>query len=129
MKSAYSENVKRIIDFLQKGKEHKDHLYPYNNIKDYSKFEAIDVNTIKMGFYGIEKTIDFVKNFTLEPPMSMYGKSIISTVDYIFYKGDMLVLRTLNIPDINKVAKDIGPLPNDFFPSDHLCFVADFQLV
>jgi mRNA deadenylase 3'-5' endonuclease subunit Ccr4 len=129
MKTAYSENATKLLTFLKKGRYNKDNPSPYNKITDYSIFESVEINSIKTGFNGIEKTLEFVKKLTLEPPMSIYGKGTISTVDYIFYKGDMLVLRTLNIPDINKIAKDIGPLPNDIFPSDHLCYVADFELI
>jgi mRNA deadenylase 3'-5' endonuclease subunit Ccr4 len=82
-----------------------------------------------MGFSEIDKTLKFVKNLTLEPPFSFYGKGLMSLVDYIFYNGNILPIRSLNIPDINKIAFDIGYLPNEHFPSDHISLCADFQIL
>ena len=98
----------------------KDPLSSLNNCEVYG---------IKMGVADIDKTLDFVKNFTLEPPFSSYGKGFMSLVDYIFFNGSIVPIRTLNIPDINKIAFDIGYLPNEYFPSDHISLCADFQIM
>jgi len=70
-----------------------------------------------------------VKNFTLEPPMSCYGKGFMHLVDYIFYEGNMTPARTLNIPDVNKMAFDEGYIPTENFPSDHISLCCDFLLI
>ncbi len=125
LKSAYAENLKKILDFLK----NKTEISPFDKIEDHSQFENLDVYGIKMGFAEIDKTLNFVKNFTLEPPMSFYGKGLMSLVDYILYDGNMIPLRTLNIPDVNKMAFDEGYIPTETYPSDHISLCCDFLLV
>lgn len=125
LNSAYAENVKNMFKFLST-KNYQEH--PYDLITNYVKYEKLEMNGILMGLKDINKTINFTKNMTLEPPISCYNKNIISTVDYIFYSGNMEVLRTLNIPDLNYIAQDLGPMPNELYPSDHLSLAADFLI-
>lgn len=125
MKSAYSENLKKLINFLEKGEE----KIPFCDIEDYDQFISMELNAIKLGKKNIEKTVDFVKKFTLDLPVSVYNKGLLQCVDYIFYQGNLEIMRTLNIPDINKIALDFGYMPNKYFPSDHLILAADFLLI
>jgi hypothetical protein len=125
--SGYSQNLKNILSLLQ-DKNNNHNKPPFHLIKDLSIFNNIEVYGIFMGFQEIDKILNFVKNFTLEPPMSFYCKETMHTTDYIFYNGDMTPVRTLNIPNINKIAFEIGYLPNEHFPSDHISFCVDFLL-
>jgi hypothetical protein len=125
-KSAYSENMRNIISFLKKGKTSKYQDYPFDRITNYDDYESTEVNSIKMGFSSIERTIDFVTKLTCEPPFGSYIKGTIFASDYIMYEGDIKVVRTYNIPDLNIITQDIGPMPNEIFPSDHIPYIADF---
>lgn len=125
LKSAYAENLKKILDFLK----NKTEISPYDKIEDLNIFENMDVYGIKMGFAEIDKTLNFVKNFTLEPPMSFYGKGLISLLDYIFYDGNITPLRTLNIPDVSRMAFEEGYIPTEIYPSDHISLCCDFLIV
>jgi hypothetical protein len=127
LKSAYSECMKRIINFLKKGKTVDGQEFPFNKITNLDEYESIEVNSIKMGFNSIDKTIDFISKLTCEPPFSSYRKDFIHESDYIMYEGNLSVVRTYNVPDLNVVTQDIGPMPNEIFPSDHLPFIADFK--
>jgi mRNA deadenylase 3'-5' endonuclease subunit Ccr4 len=102
---------------------------PFDKLIDSSSLDDCEVYGIKMGFADIDKTLSYVKNYTLEPPFSFYAKEMMALVDYIFFEGSLTPVRTLNIPDVNKVAFDIGYLPNEHFPSDHISLCADFQLL
>lgn len=128
LNSAYSDNLNRILQFLKNPQGEVGKQPPFSSMSDLKILDYAEVYGIKMGYEDIDKTINFTKNFTLEPPMTFYSKGLMSAVDYIFYCGDMTVIRTLNIPDINKIAFDIGYLPNEIFPSDHICLCADFAL-
>jgi mRNA deadenylase 3'-5' endonuclease subunit Ccr4 len=119
--------MKRIIDFLKKGKTNNEQEYPFNKITNFDHFESIDVNSIKMGFNNVDKTIDFISKLTCEPPFSSYVSGSIRKSDYIMYEGNMKVIRTYNVPDLNIITQDIGPMPNEFFPSDHISYIADFM--
>lgn len=118
--------MNKILTFL---KEKNKNIVPFNLTDNHEEiFKSLEVYGIKMGFSDIEKTLNFVDGFTLEPPMSFYGKAAMETVDFIFYNGNMTPARTLNIPDINRIAFDVGYLPSEEFPSDHISFCADFYL-
>jgi len=103
-------------------------ISPFENVTDLSILDRISVYGINIGIQEISKTLDFVKGLTLEPPMSLYGKGFMGLCDYIFYSGTMTPVRTLNIPDINRIAFDIGYLPSEEFPSDHISMCADFKI-
>jgi mRNA deadenylase 3'-5' endonuclease subunit Ccr4 len=72
--------------------------------------------------------MEFAKYLTLEPPMTCYNKGMMSNLDYIFFKGDIRVVRALDSPDVNMLTKDQGYMPNEFYPSDHISICADFIL-
>jgi hypothetical protein len=129
MKSAYSDNLKKIMEFLKNKKEFLIPPFDGITLEDHVQFESLEVYGIKMGFTEIYKTLNFVKNFTLEPPMSFYGKGLMSLLDYIFFDGNMTPVRTLNIPDVNKMAFDEGYIPTETFPSDHISLCCDFLLM
>jgi hypothetical protein len=126
LKSAYSECMKNILIFLKKGRTNTNQKYPFNKLTNFDDFESIEVNSIKMGFNSIDKTIDFVSKLTCEPPFSNYVKGAIYINDYIMYEGNMNVVRIYNVPDINIITQDIGPMPNSIFPSDHIPLIAEF---
>lgn len=125
-KSAYSENMKNMISFFEKGKTIEGQQYPYNLITNIEDFNSIEINSIKMGFENIDKTIDFVSKLTMESPFTTIKSDSINACDFIMYEGDIKVVKTYNVPDINIIAQDIGPMPNSVFPSDHISLIADF---
>jgi mRNA deadenylase 3'-5' endonuclease subunit Ccr4 len=127
LKSAYSECFKNVLQFLKKGKN-QDKELPFDKINNLDEYDSIEINNIKMGFNNVDKTIDFVKNLTMEPPLTNYKENSVNTNDYIFYHGNLKILRTYNIPDVNRVIVDIGPMPNEIFPSDHIPLIADFYI-
>lgn len=126
MKSAYSETLMKILMFMKDPNGELRSILPFNLIKDKNILNNTEVNSIKMGFNEIEKTFNFVRNLTLEPPMTFYAKGRIETLDYIFFSGDLTPIRILNPPDVNYIAFDEGYLPTENFPSDHICLCADF---
>lgn len=131
LSSAYSSILSKILNFIKESNINpKIKLEPpFDKIQDFSTLDGTEIYGVKLGFADIEKTINFSKNLTLEPPFSFYAKEMMALVDYIFYEGSLTPIRTLNIPDINKIAFDIGYLPNEQFPSDHISLCADFQLL
>ena len=131
LSSAYSSILSKILNFIKESNINpKIKLEPpFDKIHDFSTLDRTEIYGVKLGVADIEKTINFSKNLTLEPPFSFYAKEMMALVDYIFYEGSLTPIRTLNIPDINKVAFDIGYLPNEQFPSDHISLCADFQLL
>jgi mRNA deadenylase 3'-5' endonuclease subunit Ccr4 len=146
MQSAYSSVMRNILDFINFHKnlqfklaseeQHKKLLESNiilkslsEHINDVKDLDNISVYGIKIGIDEIEKTNNFVKHFTLEPPMTYYGHACFSTLDYIFYNGKINPIRSLNIPDVSKVAMDWGEMPNEIFPSDHLSLCVDFHIL
>ena len=60
--------------------------------------------------------------------LTNFKSYVIIIIDYIFYyakSDDAKVVRILNCPDMFKVFFDIGYMPNDIYPSDHLSIAAD----
>ena len=76
----------------------------------------------------IEETINFVKNSTYEPANTFFARNLMTNVDYIFYDGNLEVLRTLNTPEIYSML-DMKSLPNNIYPSDHISIATDFLLI
>ena len=84
-----------------------------------------------MGINEINKTSTFIKKLTLDVPMTNYVNNTIGTSDFIFYYSEsknLEVVRILNIPNIFEIVFDIGFMPNQIFPSDHLSLCADFVI-
>ena len=123
-KSAYATMVQQVIDYFNdKYKE-----IPFNLLEN---FEKTDINGIKISKNEIGKTEDFVKQLTMENIFSYYSNDSILSLDYIFYyskNNDCKVARILNTPDLFKICFDIGYMPNEIFPSDHLSLAADLIL-
>ena len=127
MESAYSKLAKKIFLYLS---ENKNDL-PFNIINNKNIVNNIEVNGIKMGINEINKTSTFIKKLTLDVPMTNYVNNTIGTTDYIFYYSEsknLEVVRILNIPNIFEIVFDIGFMPNQIFPSDHLSLCADFVI-
>ena len=120
-KSAYAQMTKNCLEFFNGN--YKE--IPFNLVKDISE---IEINGLKIGKKELEKTNDFVKGLTLDNPFSYYSNDTVMSLDYIFYyskNNDIKVVRTLNCPDIFKLFFDIGYMPNEIYPSDHLSIAAD----
>ena len=121
MKSAYSENLKNILDIITDN-------FSNNIIKSLISKEDlndIDVYGIKISIDRMDNTLNFLKDLTLEPPMTYFAKNSMINVDFIFFCGNMEVLRTLNTPDIYSILEMKG-LPNKIYPSDHISLTAEF---
>ena len=122
-KSAYSTMAHNVINYFNdKYKE-----IPFNMLENFDKTE---VNGVKVSKNEIDKTNNFVKNLTLENITSYYSNDTCMSLDYIFFygKNESKVARILNLPDIFKLFFDIGYMPNEIFPSDHLSIAADLIL-
>jgi mRNA deadenylase 3'-5' endonuclease subunit Ccr4 len=127
MESAYSKLAKKIFLYLS---ENKNDI-PFNIINNKNIVNNIEVNGIKMGLNEINKTSTFIKKLTLDVPMTNYVNNTIGTTDFIFYYSEsknLEVVRILNIPNIFEIVFDIGFMPNQIFPSDHLSLCADFVI-
>lgn len=126
-KSAYSTICNNIIHYIDEQKEQKK--LPFRLIKNVQELDNIEINGIKMGIAEIKKTLTFINGLTLDVPLTSYNNNTLMASDFIFFNGDdMKVVRILNIPDINKIVFDIGFIPNQEFPSDHLSLGADFVI-
>jgi len=128
MESAYSKLARKIFSFLS---ENKNSELPFNIIDNKNIVNNIEVNGIKMGTNEIDKTSAFIKKLTLDLPMTNYVNNTIGTTDFIFYYSEsknLEVVRILNIPNIFEIVFDIGFMPNNIFPSDHLSLCADFVI-
>lgn len=121
MKSAYSENLKNIIDIMS-DKCSNDILKSLISKKDLND---IDVYGIKLNKGTIDTTLNFLKDLTLEPPITFFARNTMINVDFIFFSGKMEVLRTLNTPDVYSIL-DMNALPNNIYPSDHISMTAEF---
>ena len=122
-KSAYATMGQNVINYFNdKYKE-----IPFNLLEN---FDNTEINGIKVSKKEIEKTNNFVKNLTLENILSYYSNDTVMSLDYIFYysKNNINVARILNLPDIFKIFFDIGYMPNEIFPSDHLSIATDLIL-
>ena len=123
-KSAYATMAKNALDYFNE--KHKD--IPFNLLDDFTQTE---INGIKMSKKEIEKTNDFAKSLTMENIVSYYSNDTISSLDYIFYYSknkEIKVARILKTPDLFKLCFDIGYMPNEIFPSDHLSIATDLIL-
>ena len=121
MKSAYSQNLKNIIEIVNE----KCSVEVLRKCISQKDLQNIDVYGIKINSERIDSTINFLKDLTLEPPLTFFAKNTMVNVDFIFYEGNMHVLRTLNTPDVYSIL-DMKSLPNHVYPSDHLSLTADF---
>lgn len=132
MSSAYAEMLNKTLRFMKECQTDMNNarsISPFDRLTDFTQMDNTEVYGIKMSYTEIDHTLNFVKKLTLEPPFSFYGKGMLALVDYIFFTGNITPIRTLNIPDVNRVAFDIGYLPTELFPSDHISLCVDFQIV
>ena len=120
-KSAYANMTKNCLEYFN----NKYNELPFKLIQN---MDDIEINGLKIGKKEVEKTNSFVKGLTMENPFSYYSNDTVMSLDYIFYyakSDDAKVVRILNCPDMFKVFFDIGYMPNDVYPSDHLSIAAD----
>lgn len=123
-KSAYATMAKNCLDYYN----NKYNEIPFNIIDN---LDEIEINGLKMGKKEIEKTNTFIKGLTMDNPFSYYSNDTVMSLDYIFYyskSDDIKVTSILNIPDMFKLFFDIGYMPNEYYPSDHLSLAADLIL-
>ena len=123
-KSAYATMAKNALDYFNE--KYKD--IPFNILEDFTQTE---INGIKISKKELEKTNDFAKSLTMENIVSYYSNDTISSLDYIFYyskNNECKVARILKAPDLFKLCFDIGYMPNEIFPSDHLSIATDLIL-
>ena len=123
-KSAYATMAKNYLDFFN----NKYKEIPFNLIEN---MEEVEINGLKMGKKELEKTNKFVKDLTMDNLFSYYSNDTVMSLDFIFYytkSNDAKVARILQAPDMFKLFFDIGYMPNEIFPSDHLSLAADLIL-
>ena len=123
-KSAYATMAKNVLNYFNE--KYKD--IPFNLLDDFSQTE---INGIKISKKELEKTNDFTKSLTMENIVSYYSNDTILSLDYIFYhskNNEIKVARILKAPDLFKLCFDIGYMPNEIFPSDHLSIATDLIL-
>lgn len=107
---------------------------PLDEAKDYDNSEETtdnDVTLASMNRY-LEKTKHSFKFKSVYPTQNRRGQPYVSTfssciVDYIFYTPN-LRLESYRELLTEEELKNIGPLPNSEFPSDHLTLEAKFTL-
>ena len=123
-KSAYATMAKNYLDYYNdKYKE-----LPFNLMEN---IDEIEINGLKIGRKELAKTNKFVRDLTLENPFSYYSNDTVMSLDYIFYyakSNDVKVARILHCPDMFKLFFDIGYMPNEIYPSDHISLAADLIL-
>ena len=120
-KSAYAQMAQNFLDYFND----KYKGIPFNL---FGEIDNIEINGLKMGKKEIEKTNSFVKNLTLDNIFTYFSNDTIMQLDYIFYYSksqDVKVVSILNLPDMYKLFFDIGYMPNEIYPSDHLSIAAD----
>ena len=123
-KSAYATMAKNYLNFYNS--KYKE--IPFNLIQN---MDDVEINGLKMGRKELEKTNKFVRDLTLENPFSYYSNDTVMSLDYIFYyakSNDVKVAKILQGPDMFKLFFDIGYMPNEIYPSDHLSLAADLIL-
>jgi len=103
--------------------------YAINTYNLCHNFFSIETNKGKsIDVYGLQTFFDSYDNLSYEPPFTFYNDSLVSTLDYIFYDGNMKVAGVFDIMDITKVLKNYPFFPNKDYGSDHVCLAADFIL-
>ena len=123
-KSAYATMAKNYLNFFN----NKYKELPFNLIEN---MEEIEINGLKMGKKELDKTNKFVKDLTMDNLFSYYSNDTVMSLDFIFYytkSNDAKVARILQAPDMFKLFFDIGYMPNEIYPSDHLSLAADLIL-
>ena len=126
-KSAYASMAKNCLEYFN----NRYNGIPFNCMENMENFDEIKINDLIIGKKEIEKTNNFVKNSTMENPFSYYSNDTVMSLDYIFYyskNDDIKVVKILNIPDMHKLFFDVGYMPNEIYPSDHLSLAADLIL-
>ena len=109
------ENIEKMINYLMKIS--KEVWVKYRMKSAYDNYRK----EIKDEKYG------FLRN---HPKYTNYTNKFIDTIDYIFYSKNLIKLKILKIPDVEKEGnnkKEKLFLPNDKYPSDHLKIVANFE--
>ena len=139
MKSSYAENLRNMIYLMlytsnsnlnpdNKNSWNLSYLDQLKSLIASNELNYMEINGIELSLKGIETTYYSTLNSTLEPANSFFAKSQMVNVDYIFYTGNLEVLRTLNTPDIYQML-EWKSLPNKDFPSDHINMSTDFLII
>jgi hypothetical protein len=136
MKSAYADNLRNMLYLTlmvsnskikvdNKSNYNLKHLELLKTLVPQNDLNYIEINGIEVSLSRIETTFWSVLPFTLEPSVTFFAKNLMTTVDYIFYRGSLEVLRTMDNPDVYQML-DEKNLPNKIYPSDHLSISTDF---
>lgn len=136
MKSSYAENLRNMINLTltvsnSKIKIDKNSSINWNHLEFLKTYlPQNDLNYMEI--YGTEISLSRIGTIywsvlplTLEPSNTFFAKNLMTTVDYIFYKGNLEVVCTLNTPDVYQML-DMKNLPNKIYPSDHISISTDF---
>ena len=109
------ENFENMIKYLMKMSKEIYDKYKMKSAYDNYRNEVKDKN------YG------FLRN---HPKYTNYTNKFIDTIDYIFYSKNLVKLKILKIPEIEKERnnkKENLFLPNEKYPSDHLKIAVNFE--
>lgn len=117
-----------------KSEEKKEH----ENL-EVAKKDSDDCDTERQQYDEIEKD-ERLKNLThtfhfksVHPVRNRAGQSYVSTfsseiVDYIFYTPKIILESYRELLTVDEL-REVGPIPNSEFPSDHLTLEAQFRLL
>ena len=126
--SAYSVVPTNILKYLEHP-EKENKKIPFSLIENKNVFDGFEINCIKIFVNELNKTLDYAKKLTKDVSYTSYSSFTITATDYIFYYGnDINCIRILNLPDVFEITFDVGFLPTNEFPSDHLSLAADFVI-
>lgn len=81
---------------------------------------------------GFHHDLKLNSSFALinEPPFTNYNGDFIGVLDYIWFTPQSLrVLGVLEPIGMDEIRAQKSPLPNAHFPSDHICTVAEFEVL
>lgn len=128
LSSAYSVVPTNILKYLEHP-EKENKKIPFSLIDNKNVFDGVEINCIKIFVNELNKTLDYAKKLTKDVSYTSYSSFTITATDYIFYYGnDINCIRILNLPDVFEITFDVGFLPTNEFPSDHLSLAADFVI-
>jgi len=99
------------------------------------KGDHADCKEYNYGVYskeGFRHELKLASSFGLinEPPFTNYNGDFIGVLDYIWFTPQSLrVLGVLEPIGMDEIRAQKSPLPNAHFPSDHICTIAEFEVL
>ena len=125
----FNENDDKEIFFENFENGKKGEFFCYENCVEYLNCLAKENGLISSysEFYQNFNS-NFKKNMRLEANLTHFARDIKTTVDYIFQFGDgFRVFQILKCPKIEYFQNLKRTLPIDFFGSDHISLVSDYE--